>query len=49
MPLVITCSKCGRKYTMSEDERKVFYKVIKTKEQLEQVTCSGCSKTEKEN
>lgn len=44
MPLMITCSKCGKKTILTEEERKVFYKIVKTKKQLKNFKCPDCSK-----
>lgn len=48
MPLIITCSECKNKFPVDEYTRKIFYEVIKTKEQLKNILCNDCEK-KKEN
>lgn len=48
MPLVVTCSKCKRRYILSLEESEVFRQIIKTKEQLDSILCPDCE-NEKEN
>jgi DNA-directed RNA polymerase subunit RPC12/RpoP len=42
MPLVVTCSQCKQRYILSEQERAVFHKVVKTQEDLDQIMCPDC-------
>lgn len=53
MPLTILCPKCKKRYQLSEEERRLFHQIIKSKEQLDAVLCPTCQQheqlTNKEN